>query len=136
MDPEAPTSAPTPATPAERRGIRVSVGIALLVFVAIAGGLIWDRHVDAARLEHDPHVVGRVVDLRVLDDEGDDDGTPVTLTVEFTTLAGRTLVVEKHAQMNGRDALRVLGRKEVDVWYRPDDPNDVLLRWDPRGGAR
>jgi Protein of unknown function (DUF3592) len=131
MDDETPSSPPNPE--AGRRAMALIGVVTVLTALAIAAGFLWSRHDEASRVAHDPHVRGKVVDLAERKDD-ESSGTAMDLVVEFTTLDGRTVVLREQEQMNGRDALRVLERGEVDVWYRRDNPEDALVRWE--GGAR
>jgi hypothetical protein len=143
MEAEDPPSSPAPPATASRRVEIVVGGYVAAVIVAVAAPLAWIAYRDSAeetrRIQHDPHVRARVVDLReaeVAHDGEEEETPPMELWVEFTTRDGRLVRARRVGPMNGREALRLLGGEEVDVWYRPSNPEDALIRWEPVRAAR
>jgi hypothetical protein len=120
--------------PAKRGPLWPALGIALAIaasFIVIEGPKTLHDFREARRVERDDHVRGRVVGMR---DTGDHIGEDpaMEVTVEFTTLDGRTVRARTIERVGDADATRLKNNPELDVWYDAKDVTDIVIRWRPR----
>lgn len=119
-------------TPRRTIGLTVLVGVALVGFFAVLEGrnILHDLR-ERERVETDPHVRGRVVGTRKTGNQIGEDPL-MELSVEFETLDGRPIRAKSIERVGVEDAVRLLQDPEVDVWYAPGNPEDVVIRWRER----
>jgi hypothetical protein len=106
--------------------------LAVVAFFAVLEGrnILHDLR-EQRRVETDPHVRGKVIHAQKTGDQIGEEPL-MELTVEFKTLDDRPVRTTTIERVGIEDAAQLLGNPEVDVWYAPNNPSDVVIRWRER----